>query len=202
MRTALFDYGSGNIIAIKNILESIGIYSIITSKVEELLDCKFIFIAGVSSFDNSIVNLKKLNFSNYICSNVLFKDKIIIGICAGMQILFNSSEEGKEEGLKLIPGKVKKFISNLDLKVPHIGWNKLIIKDETNIFYKLNNKKFYFSHSYYVDCDEKYAYAFTDYQKKFPSIVKKSNIYGFQFHPEKSNVNGKELFKILYSHYV
>lgn len=202
MKTALFDYGSGNIIAIKNILESIGVCSVITSKVDELLDCKFIFIAGVSAFDNSISNLKELNFTHNICNNLLFKDKIIVGICAGMQILFNSSEEGKEEGLNLISGKVKKFNGNSDLKVPHFGWNTLIIKDHTNIFYKLNNKKFYFSHSYYVDCNEKYIYALTDYQKKFPSIVKKSNIYGFQFHPEKSNVNGKELFKILYNHYV
>ena len=112
-----------------------------------------------------------------------------------MQLLFEKSEEGIESGLCLIDGNVKKF-NQTNVKVPHMGWNNVY---GDNFYTDLNKEKFYFAHSYYVDCDEKYVHAYCDYEIKFPAIVKSNNIYGIQFHPEKSNVNGIKLIKKILS---
>ncbi len=108
-----------------------------------------------------------------------------------MHLLFEESEEGEEKGLGLFEGKVKKF-KNDKFRIPHMGWNNVYGK---NFYPDLNNEKFYFAHSYYVDCKEEYIYAYSDYSIKFPAIVRQNNFYGIQFHPEKSNQNGMELLK-------
>ena len=113
-----------------------------------------------------------------------------------MHILFSKSEEGNENGLSLLDGNVIKFQNN-NIQVPHMGWNKLLSKK----FNQCNGKNFYFAHSYFVDCDEDIKVGVTNYGKYFPSIINKKNIFGIQFHPEKSHKNGMQLLKeIISSH--
>ena len=149
-----------------------------------------IIIPGVGSFDNVMFNLKKhSDFPKF--SNSSFINKKILGICAGMQVLFDKSDEGKEAGLGLISGNVIKFDEKQN-RVPHMGWNKVY---GDNFFQELKNKRFYFAHSYHVSCDEKYILGYTNYILRFPSMVRSNKIYGIQFHPEKSSTNGINLLK-------
>lgn len=112
-----------------------------------------------------------------------------------MQLLFDKSEEGNENGLSYIPGEIKKFKSD-KFKIPHMGWNKVF---GNKFFNELNDKRFYFAHSYYAECNDEYILAYSQYSRKFPAVVKNKNIYGIQFHPEKSNVNGINLIRKIIS---
>ena len=183
--------GAGNFEAIKNVLNYIGLMSKISDYNENFDNYKCIIIPGVGSFDNVMVNLKKhRDFPKFSNSNFI-NEKKILGICAGMQVLFNKSDEGKEKGLGLINGNVIKFDEKKN-RVPHMGWNKVY---GHNFFQELKNKRFYFAHSYHVNCDEKHILGYTDYILRFPSMVRFDKIYGIQFHPEKSSTNGINLLK-------
>ena len=183
--------GVGNFEAIKNVLNYIGLVSKISDYNENFDNYKCIIIPGVGSFDNVMVNLKKhRDFTKFSNSNFI-NEKKILGICAGMQVLFDRSDEGKERGLGLINGNVIKFDEKQN-RVPHMGWNKVY---GDNFFQELKNKRFYFAHSYHVSCDEKYILGYTDYILRFPSMVRFDKIYGIQFHPEKSSMNGINLLK-------
>ena len=135
--------------------------------------------------------LKAYESFKLIKNKEFLKGKFILGICLGMHLLFEESDEGVEKGLGLFKGKVKKF-KNSKFRIPHMGWNNVYGE---SFYSDLNNEKFYFAHSYYVDCKEEYIYAYSDYSIKFPAIVRQNNFYGIQFHPEKSNQNGLELLK-------
>jgi glutamine amidotransferase len=153
------------------------------------------FFPGVSTFDGYIKNLTcssdKLEF-------VRKKNKII-GICAGAQVFFESSEEGNERGLGLLPGRVKKIATSSNIKVPHLGWNKIVLNENHPMAHlfdgiDLTNKKFYFSHSYRFP-DSEHALAYVDYGERFPIVVAKDNLIAIQFHPEKSYGQGLQLLK-------
>ena len=155
-----------------------------------------IILPGQGAFATLVSNLKKLNIINPL-RQYLESDRPYLGICVGMQIL---SDEGYEDqitkGLGIIPGKIKKF-SNKKLIIPHMGWNTVSInKKDTIIKNNLNEKDFYFVHSYiYENINKENILGLTTYGKKFPSIINKGNIYGVQFHPEKSHKNGLKLIK-------
>ena len=155
-----------------------------------------IILPGQGAFATLVSNLKKLKIINPL-RQYLESDKPYLGICVGMQIL---SDEGYEDqitkGLGIIPGKIKKF-SNKKLIIPHMGWNTVSInKKDTIIKNSLNEKDFYFVHSYiYENINKENVLGLTTYGKKFPSIINKGNIYGVQFHPEKSHKNGLKLIK-------
>lgn len=191
MNISIINSGSGNISSLKNMLDYLGHNSTVCERVEDIKNSNFIFLPGVGSFDKIVKNLKKNDFYDFLRDQENYKNSVLVGICIGMHVLFEKSEEGTENGLNLLNGKVKK-ISNKNLKVPHMGWNNVYGK---KFFPDLNNEKFYFAHSYYVDCKEDYIFAYSDYSIKFPAIVKKKNFYGIQSHPEKSNQNGFELLK-------
>lgn len=119
-----------------------------------------------------------------------------MGICLGMQLLLNSSEEGNFKGLGWIDGHSRKFVFNdKKLKIPHMGWNYIDKKQDDKLVNNLENSKFYFVHSYYVDTPDENILTTTKYGKEFVSGIQKENIYGFQFHPEKSHKHGMQLFK-------
>lgn len=194
-KIVILDYGSGNQKSIFNILDYIG-YDVKVSKDFETIDkSSHLILPGVGAYSNLMDRLKKNNLLEILNEQVVIKKKPFLGICVGMQILSdNGLEFGSHQGLKLIHGSVKKM--NVKLKLPHIGWNNInIIKDDP-IIKNVDGLDFYFLHSFYFH--NKFSenlIAETDYEIKFPSIIKKDNIYGFQFHPEKSQEGGKIILK-------
>lgn len=190
MKIAIVDTG-GNIFSLQKILSFSGYESDIIKSSKNLEKYKAYILPGIGSFDNPINKLKDMSLLNFFSRSENFKNKKLIGICSGMQILFEQSEEGKNRGLGLIPGKVKKF-EKIKYKIPHMGWN--IIKSQIAKF-NLLDKKFYFAHSYFVECNNKFVIASCEYDIIFPAIINMDNIWGIQFHPEKSHLNGIELFQ-------
>lgn len=187
---------SGNIKSIENMIKKCGFSSKISDIPEEILEADKLILPGVGSFDHSMIVLKEKKIDVVIKDFVINKNKQLLGICLGMQLLFNNSEEGKQEGLGLIDGQVKKFkFDNTKYKIPHMGWN-FINKNSNFTKFNLSNDRFYFAHSYYVEPNNKSVVTYnTDYYLKFPSIIENGNISGFQFHPEKSHKFGQKLLK-------
>ena len=191
----IIDYGMVNIGSIENMLKRINTKSIITSNIDTLNKCNKLILPGVGAFDQGMKRLHDGGFISYLNNYAIKQKKPILGICLGMQLFANSSEEGSFPGLGWIKGKVKKFVfSDYDIKVPHMGWNT--IETNKNILFKnlTDEKRFYFVHSYYYDCnDKKNIIASTNYGIKFTSAINKNNIWGTQFHPEKSHICGMKL---------
>ena len=195
----ILNLGIGNPQSIQNILFRLGYDSEFIQKSSDLKG-KVLFIPGVGSFDYAINILNNYNWIEAL-KEYVNKGNWILGICLGMQILCESSDEGKLKGLNFIPGKFKKFRVSKTLKVPHMGWNYLKFKKNKNClidFTSLNQyeMKFYFVHSYhYHNSDNFYISGNTLYEQYFPSIVGNQKVIGFQFHPEKSHVYGLKLLK-------
>jgi glutamine amidotransferase len=167
----------------------------ISNKLEDIQKSEALILPGIGSFDNVMLQIKKLNLRSILEDQVLKKKKKIFGICVGMQIFFKNSEEGNEIGLEWLDGNIIKFKKSDLNKVPHIGWNKVSIKEKNLIFNNLDNENyFYFSHSYYANVS-KNVLAETYYGLNFPSVINKENIYGCQFHPEKSHSMGKKILE-------
>jgi glutamine amidotransferase len=195
----ILDYGLGNIGSLNNMLKRLNQNVIITSKPEHILNSKKLIIPGVGSFDKAISNINNVIGLREALNVKALNDKIpILGICLGMQLLTRKSEEGILNGFNWIPGEVKKFDSTKYFKVPHMGWNEV----------KTNNKKlkilenidkgsrFYFVHSYYVEVDNKEHSLFkTTFNISFDSGIYRDNLYGVQFHPEKSHKFGMNILK-------
>lgn len=196
----IVDYGMGNLASIKNMLKKIGVNSEITASPEKIEAAAKIILPGVGAFDNAMKNIEELGLYDILNQKVLVHKTPVLGICLGMQILMNKSEEGAKQGLGWIQGEVKRFdfrsMSSL-LKVPHMGWNIVYPKDSNHLFKGLIRlPKFYFVHSYYVTCHAaEHVLATTSYGIEFASAVHKENIFGTQFHPEKSHKYGMLLLK-------
>lgn len=193
----VLDYKMGNLGSIINMLKKIGAEGIISSKPEEIKRADKLILPGVGSFDEGIKHLKDSGLLSVIEERVIGYKVPILGICLGMQLFAKGSEEGVSEGLGWIDGETRKFVfDNNDLKIPHMGWNTVSVLKQDNL---LNNMpldtRFYFVHSYYFVCnDPSDALLSTDYGHPFVSAVKKCNIVGVQFHPEKSHKYGINLF--------
>lgn len=196
--TAIIDYGMGNIHSVQKALEALGAKTIVTDKPEEISRCEKLVLPGVGAFDDAMSSLKEHKLTETLIEQVNNK-KILLGICLGMQLFLEQSKEAAEEkGLGLIKGSVEKFPGKKKLKVPHMGWNQLNIKQKNCPLLKdiPDNSYVYFCHSYYVcPADKNYAAATTNYGVDFSSIVWKNNIYGVQFHPEKSQSTGLKILK-------
>jgi len=180
----IIDYGAGNLQSIKNALKKLGArYEVISSPQELRADAKIIF-AGVGAAGSAMANLKKSGFDK-----VLPKLKNpFLGICLGMQLLFESSEEDAVNCLKVLKGDVRKF--PLGLTVPQIGWNKVAVNDSVLFKNIPQGSYFYFVNSYYCKPKVRDSIAETEYGMSFCSAVQKENFYGVQFHPEKSGEIG------------
>lgn len=196
---AVINYGMGNSGSILNMIKKIGADAIITNKKEEIQKADKIILPGVGTFDNGMSNLCDLGLTEVIKNVVLKERKPFLGICLGMQLLGRSSEEGSMKGLNLIPFESKKFSfdSSLNLKIPHMGWNIVKFNMNDPLFANIKGtQRYYFVHSYHAVCDfAENSLISCYYGYKFTAAVKKDNIYGVQFHPEKSHKFGMKLME-------
>jgi glutamine amidotransferase len=187
--------GVGNIGSVVRVINDLEYESKIINNPNEFSETKKIILPGVGSFDSFINSLKSKKLFNKIQDLVINKNYSILGICVGMQSLFLESEEGTETGLGFINSKCKKFDSKIK-KVPHIGWNNIIIKKQNKLFDDIENNYFYFAHSYNInDIEKEFTLSTTKYIYEFVSSISWKNIYGVQFHPEKSFQQGKQVIK-------
>ena len=196
----IVDYKVGNIGSIVNMFKRIGVNAILSSDENEILSADKLLLPGVGSFDNGMKNLKASGLIKVLNKKVIEEKTPILGICLGMQLLMDSSDEGKEEGLGWISGEVKKFnfaMNEEKLKVPHMGWNIARPMKKDSLFKGFSEEaRFYFVHSYHAVCDNKdNVLANTHYGYDFASSISKDNIYGAQFHPEKSHKFGMKLLQ-------
>lgn len=194
---AIVDYDMGNLGSIKNMIKKIGGQSIISNDKSDLMKAAGIILPGVGSFDTGVRNLKKYDLYNYLQDLAEEKQIPILGICLGMQLMCNSSEEGEEIGLGLINANAIKFADSETLKIPHMGWS-FVKKTKPSILLDdfTESPRFYFVHSYYVKCnEEKDILGITNYGIDFHSAFEKNNIFGVQYHPEKSHKFGITLLK-------
>lgn len=197
---AIVDYGSGNIQAIKNIYKRLNIACEFVSDPAELLKAERIILPGVGAFDESMRQLAESGMQAALNECVLERKVPVLGVCVGMQIMAVRSDEGELPGLGWFDASVCKFDANNiqhKPKIPHMGWNSVQAARQHGIFQNVVGEDgFYFLHSYYFDCnDAADVLATTKYGHQFSCAVNKGNIYGFQFHPEKSHQNGINLFK-------
>ena len=195
----IVDYKMGNLASVINAFVKVGAVATLESDPSKLNSYDKLILPGVGAFGDAMTHLKE-NCMDEAVKNFAATGKPLLGICLGMQLLFESSEEfGATKGLGLIPGKVVAFDeSRFDhaLKVPHMGWNELFVQKETAIFKDLPKEFYlYFVHSYHAVCDDAYAIGKTHYGYEFVSAVQNGNIYGIQPHPEKSHNNGLKIIE-------
>ena len=197
----ILDYGMGNTASILNMIHRVGGDAVISSDPQQILGANALILPGVGAFDNAMQKLNDSGLVKLIRQRVL-EDKIpFLGICLGMHLLFDSSEEGTLPGLGFIPGAVRRFdFSGLDiqkLKIPHMGWNVVYPQNDSRLFDGFEkDPRFYFVHSYHAVCtDSSHVAATCDYGYQFTCAVQKDNIFAAQFHPEKSHKFGMQLFK-------
>ena len=194
---SIINYGSGNVHAIANIYQRENIPYEIIDTAEEIQVADKLLLPGVGAFDHNMQQLKDSGLINALNSSVLEKRVPILGICLGLQVMVDFSEEGSLPGLGWIKGCVKKFDEAKLIqkpKVPHMGWNSVEVKSKPELFDGVDSRVgFYFIHSYYVSVEEENILTETNYGQPFVSGIYKDNIYGVQFHPEKSHSNGIKL---------
>jgi glutamine amidotransferase len=195
MKIGIVDYGMGNISSISTTLNYIGINDIcISSEFENLINADKLILPGVGSFAIAMKNIKDKKIDVYLNEIVVCKKKPILGICLGMQLLAKSSDEdGNNTGLGYIDSVVSKF-KNVNLKIPHVGFNQVEVCKKSKLFYKINdNPDFYFTHSYRMISDKNINQSYCNYGEKFIASFEFNNVFGTQFHPELSQFNGIQL---------
>jgi glutamine amidotransferase len=186
----IVDYKMGNIQSIRNALEKIGLESFVSDNPDKLVSAEALMLPGVGAAGDAMRNLKQKTLDSFIIN--IAKEKPVLGICLGMQILFDKSEEGETDCLGIIKGRVKKF--SRTVKIPQIGWNEVAFS-KNKLFEGMNSsQEFYFVNSFYCEPDDKDLIAGeSEYGIKFCSVVQMGNVTGFQFHPEKSGEWGLKL---------
>lgn len=194
----LIDYGVGNIFAFQNVYKRLDIPTKIAKSIDDLKDAQKLILPGVGSFDYAMNRLNGSGMREKLDELVLEKKIPVIGICVGMQMMGNRSDEGKEEGLRWIDGEILKFDEKLiehRTKLPHMGWNDVFPVNNHSLFNGLEREAiFYFLHSFYFKCkNPSDTIATSEYGIPFSSAVNKDHIFGIQFHPEKSHHYGERL---------
>ncbi len=195
---SIIDYGMGNLKSVKNALDFLGIPSVVTKDKEVIRNSNAIILPGVGAFKQAMDNLKNNNLDIFI-KGLANKGKLILGIFLGMQILFEEGFEGERcQGLGLIKGNIRKIEPKEKVKIPHMGWNKIVINNNDYIISELYGDNFlYYVHSF-MACEymDENLIAYSNYGGvKVPGIVRKDNVIGMQFHPEKSGETGLNLLK-------
>ncbi|NOZ47281.1 MAG: imidazole glycerol phosphate synthase subunit HisH [Chlorobi bacterium] len=196
----IINYKAGNFHSIQNMLKKIGIKSIISDKIEDIENADRLIFPGVGSFDYGMQQLEKSGLISVLNNKVLVEKIPVLGICLGAQLLGNKSEEGEMNGLGWINMDIVKFKKEKmpdNYKIPNMGWNEISIKKESSLFTKMpQNPRFYFVHSFYMQANEKSdILATAEYGYEFVAAVEKDNIFGVQFHPEKSHKYGMKLLE-------
>ena len=194
----LIDYGVGNIFAFQNVYKRLDIPTKIAKIPADLKNAEKLILPGVGAFDYAMEQLNASGMRKILDELVIEKKIPIIGICVGMQMMGNRSDEGKLEGLKWIDSEILKFDESLiqqRTKLPHMGWNDVVPVKNHPLFFGLEKAAiFYFLHSFYLKCNNPIdSIAVSDYGLSFSSAINKDNIYGIQFHPEKSHQYGEKL---------
>lgn len=189
MKVAIIKYNAGNIRSVSFALERINIQPIITDNIEEILSADKVIFPGVGEASSAMEYLRELKLDEIICS----LKQPVLGICLGMQLMCNSSEEGNTTCLGIFDQKIKKFEST-QFKIPQIGWNN-IFDLKTNLFKNIKEQEFqYFVHSFYAEIGEN-TISKTNYEIDYSSALQKNNFYGVQFHPEKSGIIGQQILE-------
>ncbi len=193
----IIDYGMGNLGSVHNMFKRIGVVSKVTSDLDEVSKATKILLPGVGAFDNAMNRINKSGLREILDKKALEEGIPILGICLGMQLLTRGSEEGSVPGFGWIPADTIKFKANPKLKVPHMGWNLVYPETKSKLTETLpEESRFYFVHSYHVTVDSnENSILKTNYGVSFDSAIQKDNIYGTQFHPEKSHKFGMELLR-------
>ena len=189
---AIFDYGAGNIFSLKNSLEHAGASVDVITSFDQPNVYSGLLLPGVGNFDPAIKSIN--NNSKTLFHDFVKDDTPVLGICLGMEMFFEKSEEGVEKGFNVIDGEIVVLPSTM--KVPHMGWNNLEISERKHPILKniTEQEQFYFVHSYYLKTKEKSeVYASTNYSHKIPAVIAKDNYVGVQFHPEKSSYSGQKI---------
>jgi glutamine amidotransferase len=197
MKIGIVDYNMGNLASVNNAFVKIGVDAEIVSDADKLKNYDKLVFPGVGAFGDATLYLKKTNLDKAM-KEFVKSGKYVIGVCLGMQLLFENSEEfGSHKGLGLIEGEVVKFDKAKvgAHKIPHMGWNKMFFTKCSTLFEGLNNPYLYFVHSFHVVCDKKYVIGKTVYGYEFVSAVNKDNVFGFQPHPEKSHNAGLRILE-------
>ncbi len=198
---AIINYGSGNVGAIANIYKQLKIPVVISGDVGELETADRYILPGVGAFDATMQYLNQSGIVSMLNDQVVSKKKKVLGICVGMQILAESSEEGQLAGLGWIDGRVRRIDASLlpsrHPKLPHMGWNSVALRNEARLFDGVDLARgFYFLHGYYFDAkNPRDVVATVEYGAELPCAVSSGNVFGMQFHPEKSHANGVMVFK-------
>lgn len=191
-KIVIVDYGMGNIRSVRNALERMGASVSESHREEDLLTADGLILPGVGAFGEAMANLNARGLVQPLLRAVKSEGKPLLGICLGMQLLADSSEErGQSKGLSLIPGEVRRIPVPPGLRLPHIGWNSLSIKKKEPLFNNASEgDAVYFVHSFHYVCDAADVSATTDYGGELVAAVQRGNVFGMQFHPERSQSKG------------
>jgi imidazole glycerol-phosphate synthase subunit HisH len=199
LNVIIVDYGTGNLNSVKRSLDILEVSSVISSDPKDIAIAEKIILPGVGHFGKAMSNLKRLNLLDPLHNAALVKRKPILGICLGMELMAEKSEEGNANGLGWFEAEIIQFnISNKKkYKVPHMGWNQICIKKNSSLMKNVPEfSEFYFVHSYHLKIkNQSDLLNETEYEVTFPSAIEKDNIFGVQYHPEKSHDAGLQLLK-------
>ncbi len=194
---AIIDYGAGNILSVQKALDHIGCENVVTSDREVIMSADGAVLPGVGSFGDAMDNLHKNGLTQAV-KNFMSSGRPFLGICLGLQVLFDSSEESPDAaGLSVFSGKVRRFPAGIGLKIPQIGWNSIDYERGCPIFKGLpENPYVYFVHSYYLEAsDESVVSAVAEYGVRYHAAVARGNVFATQFHPEKSGEVGLQILR-------
>ena len=194
---AIIDYDAGNVKSVEKAVTALGKQAILTGKPDEILSAEHVILPGVGAFGDAMKKLNQYGLVDTI-RKVIEKKTPFLGICLGLQLLFESSEESPGvDGLGILPGKIVRIPEKDDLKIPHIGWNSLSYPNQGRLFQGVPEQSYvYFVHSYYLQADEpEIVKAVTEYGTIIHASVEKDNIFACQFHPEKSSEVGMTILK-------
>lgn len=192
---AIVDYGMGNLRSVQRAFEYVGAEAIVTDHRATIESASAVVLPGVEAFGKAMSNLKRAGLADVI-RQVIARGRPFLGICLGLQLLFKESEEmGQHRGLSVFDGMVKRF--NVSLKVPQIGWNQIHVQQASPLLEGVADGSYaYFVHSYYVvPADPEIVLATTDYGINYPSVIGQDNVFGLQFHPEKSQTVGLRILR-------
>ena len=194
-KVGIIDYGVSNILSVRNALNFLRYHHVCSDNPNELSDCDALVLPGVGAFAHGMKNLKELGFADFIRHRVGEDEIPILGICLGMQMLAEDSEEkGFHEGLGLVPGNIRSIPAKNEYSNPHVGWNRVFTQNVPPI-YGSGNDYFYFDHSYHFECEVQYISGTFNYPSEMTASVCHNHIAGTQFHPEKSGKAGLILLR-------